>query len=68
MNAVIKQYPLNTKPNIIIDQLEMFRIYERMMDITDGDQEISQDAASWCEFATLGERYEFREGEIEITD
>lgn len=68
MNAVIKQYPLNTKPNIIIDQLEMYHIYERMMDITDGDQEISQDAASWCELATLGERYEFREGVIEITD
>ena len=39
-------------------------IYERMMKLTDGDHEISSDAASWCELATVGERYEFRESEI----
>ena len=41
-------------------------IYNTMMEITDGDHEISSDAASWCELATAGEKYEFREGEIEI--
>lgn len=43
-------------------------IYDRMMKLTDGDHEISADAASWCELATVGEIYEFREGEIEIMD
>lgn len=32
--------------------------------LTDNDHEISADAASWCELATVGEIYEFREGEI----
>jgi len=39
-----------------------------MMELTDNDHEISADAASWCELATVGEIYEFREGEIEIVD
>ena len=43
-------------------------IYSQMMIITDGDHEISADAESWCELATIGERYEFREGEIEIVE
>lgn len=43
-------------------------IYEQMMIITGNDHEISSDAASWCELATVGEIYEFREGEIEIMD
>lgn len=42
------------------------KIYDKMMELTDGDHEISADAASWCELATVGEIYEFREGEIEI--
>lgn len=44
------------------------KIYDKMMAVTDGDHEISSDAASWCELATVGEIYEFREGEIEIVD
>ena len=43
-------------------------IYSQMMIITNGDHEISADAASWCELATVGEIYEFREGDIEIMD
>lgn len=43
-------------------------IYRMMMVLTDGDHEISADAASWCELATVGEIYEFREGEIEIME
>lgn len=39
-----------------------------MMLLTDNDHEISADAASWCELATVGEIYEFREGEIEIME
>ena len=43
-----------------------YAIYDKMMEITNGDHEISSEAASWCELATVGEIYEFREGEIEI--
>lgn len=45
-----------------------YGIYDRMMELTDDDREISSGAASWCELATVGEIYEFREGEIEIMD
>ena len=43
-------------------------IYDKMMVATDGDHEISCDAASWCELAVVGEKYEFREGIIEIVN
>lgn len=43
-------------------------IYEAMMRATDGDHEISDEAASWCELALVGESYEFREGIIEIIE
>ena len=45
-----------------------YGIYDKMMELTDSDHEISCDGASWCELATVGEIYEFREGEIEIVD
>ena len=41
-------------------------IYKKLMEITDNDYEISCDVANWCEFATIGDIYAFREGEIEI--
>ena len=44
------------------------RIYNKIMEITDNDHEISCDAASWCELASVGEIYEFREGQIEIVE
>lgn len=44
------------------------KIYDKMMELTDGDHEISAGTASWCELATEGEIYEFREGEIEMMD
>lgn len=43
-------------------------IYEHMMQITDNDHEVASNAASWCELATIGETYEFREGFIEIVE
>lgn len=43
-----------------------YRIYEKMMELTDNDHESSANAASWCELATEGEIYEFSEGEIEM--
>ena len=45
-----------------------YGIYDKMMELTGSDHEISCDAASWCELATVGEIYEFREGEIEIVE
>ena len=47
---------------------EHYDIYNKMMELTNNDHEISSDAASWCELATIGEIYEFREGEIEIME
>ena len=68
--ALVKQYEQDgkefddwyKKPN------DHYGIYDLMMELTDGDHEISADAASWCELATVGEIYEFREGEIEIME
>lgn len=67
--AVVKRYesflPFTDwvyKPN------EHDNIYIKMMELTDGDHEISADAASWCELAHEREIYEFREGEIEMMD
>ena len=45
-----------------------YGIYDLMMELTGNDHEISSDAASWCELATIGEIYEFREGKIEIVE
>lgn len=43
-------------------------IYEEMMNWTGNDREISQNAANWCESATSGEVYEFKEGLIKIEE
>lgn len=51
---------------LICDANDYDMIYNKIMRITDGDHEIASDAASWCELATIGEIYEFREGTIEI--
>lgn len=50
------------KPN------DHYGIYDKMMEITGDDHEISSDAASWCELACVGEIHEFCEGEIEIVE
>lgn len=68
--AVVKRYERNGvdfadweyKPN------DHYAIYDKMMELTGNDHEISDDAACWCELAAEGEIYEFAEGEVEITD
>jgi hypothetical protein len=68
--AIVKRYEQNGvefedwlyKPN------NHYGIYDKMMELTGDDHEISSGAASWCELATVGEIYEFREGEIEIVE
>ncbi len=42
-------------------------IYEKMMELTDNDHEISENAAAWCISASVADTYEFREGEIMMT-
>ena len=68
--AVVKRYEQNGIKFADWDYRprEYYDIYEKMMELTDNDHEISSNAASWCELATIGEIYEFREGEIEIVD
>ena len=69
IDVVIRPY---TEKDICIsfhyDPDDYYAIYNRMMKITGGDHEISSNAASWCELATVGEIYEFREGKIEIVE
>lgn len=68
--AVIKQYEQDGKEfaDWITKPTNYDCIYSKVMEITNEDHEISADAASWCELATVGEIYEFREGEIEIME
>ena len=66
--AVIKKNEIYTMTMWIYKPNDYDAIYNKMMSITNGDHEISSDAASWCELATVGEIYEFREGEIEIKE
>ena len=41
-------------------------IYEKIMEITGNDHEVSDDVSNWCKTACIGAIYEFREGEVEI--
>lgn len=70
--AVVKRYAVENNEDYFTEwEYELndhYNIYDKMMELTDGDHEISSDAASWCELATVGEIYEFREGEIEIME
>ena len=43
-------------------------IYNKIMRVTGGDHDVAASAESWCEFASVGEIYEFREGQIEIIE
>lgn len=68
--AMVKRYAQdeNEFADFIYKPNDHDAIYHMMMELTDGDYEISSYAASWCELATVGEIYEFREGEIEIME
>lgn len=52
--------------DLICDASYYDMIYSKIMRVTNGDHEIAADAASWCELASPGEIYEFREGRIEL--
>lgn len=66
MVAVIESFSEGV--NVSNNQLNYPGIYSWMMQFTDGDHEISDEAACWCETANAGDVYEFREGIIEIMD
>ena len=70
ISALVKQYEQDGKEfkDWVYDPKDFESIYRAAMILTENDHEIAQDAASWCELATVGEIYEFREGEIEIVD
>lgn len=68
--AVIKTYeesPFGYE-EFIYKTNDYYNIYEKMMELTDEDHEVSENAASWCEDAPIGNIFEFKEGEIEIQD
>lgn len=68
--AVVKRYEQNGKEfkDWFYEPNNHDAIYDKIMELTDNDHEISSDAASWCELASVGEIYEFREGEVEIQE
>ena len=49
----------------MIDPKSHNEVYGAVYDMTDCDHEIADDAAAWCELATVGDVYEFRDGRIE---
>lgn len=51
-----------------IDADDYSEIYDKMMEITDNDWEISADASQWCPDAPIGAEYGFREGYITIEE
>ena len=51
-----------------IDADDYSEVYDKMMEITDGDWEISADSSQWCVDAPVGEEYSFREGYITIEE
>ena len=72
--AVIKRYEkINENEQVIVDfedyKLNNYNgIYEKIMELTNGNRELSSDAASWCELATVGNIYETDNWEIEIQE
>ena len=68
--AVVKRYEQNGTDfaEWCYKQNDHYSIYDKMMELTDNDHEISSGGASWCEIAAVGEIYEFHEGEIEIME
>ena len=47
---------------------EINEIYDKMMEITNGNHEVSSEVESWCDLATIGEIRELPNFEVEITE
>lgn len=73
--AVVKQYEREENETITTDYRDWhyktndyYAIYDKIMELTEGNHESSANAASWCEFASIGETYEDDNWEIEIQE
>lgn len=68
--AVVKRYEQNGKEfeDWFYNPSDYNSIYSIMMLLTENNHETSANAANWCQIATIGEIYEFNEGEIEIQE
>lgn len=73
--AVVKRYEKEENGEIIIEFADWcykhndhYAIYEKIMELSNEDHELSSNAASWCELATIGEVFETDDWEIEIQD
>lgn len=73
--AVVKRYELEDNGNIITEFADWhykpgdyYSIYNKIMELTNGNHELSSDGASWCKLATVGEIYEADNWEIEIQE
>lgn len=73
--AVVKRYELEDNGNITTEFADWHykpddhhRIYNKLMELTNGNHELSSDAANWCQLATVGETYEADNWEVEIQE
>ena len=73
--AVVKRYELEDNGNITTEFADWhykpddyYGIYNKLMELTNGNHELSSDGANWCELATVGEIYEADNWEIEIQE
>ena len=73
--AVVKRYEIEENGTITTEFEDWlykpnnhYGIYDKLMELTNGNHELSSDGASWCELATIGEVYEADNWEIEIQE
>ena len=73
--AVVKRYEVEGNGAITTEFADWhykpndhYGIYDKLMELTNGNHELSSDGASWCELATMGETYEVDNWEIEIQE
>lgn len=73
--AVVKKYKIGENGTIATEFVDWhykpndhYGIYDKLMELTSGNHELSSDGASWCELATIGETYEVDNWEIEIQE
>ena len=73
--AVVKRYEREENGTIktefkdwIYKPDDHYAIYDKIIELSNGNHELSDDAASWCELACIGETYEADNWEIEIQE
>ena len=73
--AVIKRYEVEESGTITTEFADWYYkpndhygIYDKLMELTNENHELSSNGASWCELAAIGETYEADNWEIEIQE